>query len=352
MNSLSTHHHSLPVLAACLFFLLMVSGSFNLKAQPLADLYEQVKNSVVVIQVIESGPALDGSGKTVTSGGLGSGFLISEEGLVLTAAHVVQTADRVMVEFLDGQRIPANVTGSDPEADVAILKLVWAPKDPVVARLGDSGELRIGEDIFIVGAPYGLNYSLSAGHVSSIRSEKPEAGELIERQFIQTDAAINHGNSGGPMFNMKGQVVGICSYILSESGGFQGLGFAATSNVAKSLLIDQPAIWSGMDGDFISGTLAGLLNVPQSGGILVKKVVLASPAGMLGLEGGKYKMQIEEEELIIGGDIILAINGITIDAPESVHKARQVVKNLGPGYTLSAKVLRAGQILDLEWKVE
>ena len=334
-------------------FPLVAASVFSLPAQDIAALYDQVKSAVVVLKTIEAEPILDGSGKTVTTAGLGSGFLIPGEGLVMTAAHVVQTAERLQVEFVDGERIPADVIASVPDADVALLKLNWVPEGGIpAASLGDSDALRVGDRVMVIGAPYGLYHSLSVGYLSARRSQGEVNNSGRHLEFLQTDAAINHGNSGGPMFNERGEVVGIVSYILSESGGFQGLGFAASINIAKHLLLEGRQFWSGMNGKYVSGPTAEILNIPQSGGFLVQKVVLLSPAGMLGLRGGTTKAVIGDEELIVGGDIILSINDIRLVDQSKLEEARKVIADLKKGDLLQLNVLRKGAVEKLEFKLE
>ena len=155
--------------------------------------------------------------------GIGSGVLISPDGKVLTAAHVVQTADRVAVEFANGMSVPARVIASEVRADVALLQLQRVPPGAVAARLADSDSVQVGDDVFIIGAPYGLGHSLSVGHVSG-RHDMRRIVRGVPVEVLQTDAAVNMGNSGGPMFNTNGGVVGIVSQILSQSGGFEGIG--------------------------------------------------------------------------------------------------------------------------------
>ncbi|MCG8435078.1 MAG: trypsin-like peptidase domain-containing protein, partial [Gammaproteobacteria bacterium] len=236
---------------------LVVTSTATAKAADgqLAKLFEELVSTVVVVHVMERAATPDRPGLTSVSG-IGSGVVISDDGLIMTAAHVVQTADEVQVEFSDGKRFWARIISSEPQADVALVKLEEPPKNMRVAKLGDSDKVRVGDQIFVVGAPYGLSHTLTVGHVSARhRSGRGPLG-LALGDFFQTDAAINQGNSGGPMFNMRGEVIGIVSHILSKSGGFEGLGFVATSNLAKNLLLDRPPMWSGMEGFTLSGDLA------------------------------------------------------------------------------------------------
>ncbi len=318
-------------------------------AQDLSSLYEKVDQAVVVLfteqkELVSTGRTT----KTVSSGGLGSGFLISEK-QVVTASHVVKVAENVMVQFVDGEVIPAKVLSAYANADLALLELVWPRKNAVTVTLGDSDKVKIGQEVFVVGAPYGLSHSLSVGYVSGVLTGKKSKNPFTMSEFIQTDAAINHGNSGGPMFNMEGEVIGVVSQILSESGGFQGIGFAATSNLAKYLLLERHILWTGMDAVPLTGDLAKLFNLPQPAGLLVQKVVFLSSFGTLGLQGGTIEAVIAGEKLILGGDIILSLNGIPFDiSDETLDKIASRVENLKENDPFQMTILRGGKVMVLK----
>jgi S1-C subfamily serine protease len=150
--------------------------------------------------------------------------------------------------------------------------------------------VQIGEQVFVVGAPLGITHTLTVGHLSARHKPNATFSGMLTAEFFQTDAAINRGNSGGPMFDLKGEVIGIVSSILSQSGGSDGLGFAATSNIARRLLLDEPSVWSGLDGYLLIGEAARAFNLPVGfeAGLLVQRVALGSPADQLGVRGGKY----------------------------------------------------------------
>ena len=315
---------------------------FQSQAQTLSDLYETLSKSVVKI-LIEEKDFNVREGQMVTNQGIGSGVLIDANGLILTASHVVQTAENIRVQFNDGETIPAKVVSSAPFADVAAIQLSWAPKNKVVAKLGDSDKVRVGDEIFMVGSPYGLDFSLSVGYISGRHIKRRFAHGAHVIEFFQTDASINHGNSGGPMFNMKGEVVGLASYILSESGGFQGLGFAATSNVCKDLLLDEPTPWTGMEAVLIGGELGRALNIPQNVGLLVQKVTLFSPIGALGIEGGSIPVEYNGEIILIGGDIILAVDGTPLTTEAGIEKIADEFSKLKKGESFSLIVWRDGK---------
>jgi serine protease Do len=350
-------------------------SSHPASGQELRSLFQQAKPSVVVIRTEEEAiESDDGDGATrmkvhrsstgthavldLDEGsetrvkGLASGVLISGDGKILTAAHVVQTAEKVEVQFVDGTREPAKILSSVPYADVALIKVDQVPASVHPAPVGNSDQMQVGDRVFVVGAPFELSYTLTAGYISGRRAPEQVKGPLSSMELFQTDAAINKGNSGGPMFNTRGEVVGICSSILSQSGGFEGLGFAVTSNFARKVLLDNPGLWTGFDGLYLDGKLASLLNVPQPAGILVQRVVKNSPAEALGLQAGRYPLKINDQNVVLGGDIILSVNGISVG--EKSDAVEQIDRSLGQakaGNSIRITVLRAGKIVQLQGKL-
>ena len=329
-----------------LIIITILSFPYALFGQSLSELYKQVSPSVVVIKTDEK--VEDRDGQVSYLGAQGSGVLISEEGEILTAAHVVNNAESIRVTFHDGKTFPAKVVRLAVVADVALIKLIYYHNTYPVAKLGDSGQVNVGDDIFIIGAPYGLEHSLSKGIVSGISKEQFRMAGFTFAEFFQTDAAINQGNSGGPMFNMDGEVIGLVSYIVSESGGFDGIGFAATSNVTHRLVVDSDRRWTGINGVMVNRQLAGLLNVPQAGGILIQSVVPLSPAFMADLKGGNTQLYLEDQEITIGGDIILEVNGVPIVSDKSVVELiRSTFSKDDKKKDFKLKILRAGKILEV-----
>lgn len=327
----------------CLMFL---SGS--IMAQDLSKVYNKVVDGVVVILTRENEVIRQsGRAQQMAVSGLGTGFLVDDLH-IMTAAHVVQTAETIIVKFHDGEEIPADVISNYKIADVALLKLKWKSKNGKVLELGDSDKMEIGNQVFVVGTPLGLSYSFSSGYISGRQKSSRRTSALVQAEFLQTDAAINHGNSGGPMFNTKGEVVGIVSYILSESGGFEGIGFAATSNMAQNLLFNGHAMWTGIEGLVVSGELSKILNLPQPEGVLVQKVVLLSPMGLMGVRGGSYKVSIEGEQFLLGGDVILAVNGVQIATNQNALDRLSEVLTSDNKDNLELKIFREGKIMTLK----
>jgi S1-C subfamily serine protease len=310
---------------------------------PINELFARVAPSVVDIATQGTALANRGPATRTTVGGLGSGFLVSEDGKIMTAAHVVQTADKVAVRFLSGEVVEARVISSDPTADVALIQVESVPPGTPVAVLGDSDDVQVGDQVLVVGAPFGFESTLTVGYISGRRTARELFGGLKPVELLQTDAAINQGNSGGPMFNMKGEVIGIVSHILSLSGGFEGLGFVITSKLAGRLLLEEPSIWSGFDGYVLEGDLAKVLNVPQQRAILVQNVAAGSPASTLGLRPGTVRAVIDEQPIVLGGDIILEIQGISLGTAENEQRIRDIITSLPADGRLSLTVLRGGE---------
>ncbi len=322
-------------------------------AQDISALYEKLDKSVVVIKVITSKTKGQGDhSDKVSFGSLGSGVLIDDKGTILTAAHVVNGGDEIMVVFADGQEMKAKVEGVSKMADIAKIKVMGRIKNPYPAKMGNSDLTKIGEKVMIIGNPMGLEHSLSVGYVSRKEKHKSHTSNLTRIEFFQTDAAINTGNSGGPMFNMNGEVIGIVSSIMSRSGGFEGIGFVATINIVKTILINQRNNWLGIDAQILYGPLAVAFNVPQDGGVLIMNVTKSSPAYFMGLKGGSIVAIIGGEELTIGGDILLELNDKKLDSPENILVALDSLNSLKPDDKYTFKVLRMGKIVDVSWKVK
>src|SRR6266404_1310206 len=341
----------LAIILLLILFMPLVGDPAGANGQQLRDTFRRVRRSVVVVRTVERTVAPLPRQGMVSSAGLASGVLISDNGKVLTAAHVVQAVDKVFVEFADGQIVTARVVSSATNADVALLQLDLVPPGVAPAKLGDSDQVEVGDEVFVVGAPYGLSLTLTVGHVSGRAAPKSRLPGMSAWEFFQTDAAINGGNSGSPMFDWKGEVIGIVSNILSRSGGFEGIGFAATSKMAR-ILLEQKPFWSGMEGILVQGDLAGMLNLQQPAGILVQRVAEGSPGWRLGIRPGTLRASIEGSDLLLGGDVILSVNGIEVlEGNASFQRIYESLSNLKPGEQLVARVLRAGQVVELSTEI-
>ncbi len=317
------------------------------RGQNMGDLFRQVNPSVVVIRAKGSDVESSGVTRFVETG---SGVLVSADGKIMTAAHVVHSMDEVVVEFLGGEKIPAKVISSEPAADLSLIKLQRVPPGSKVAIVADSDTVRVGDPVMIIGAPYGLSHSMSAGWISARWPANSVYHAMPLAEFLQTNATINTGNSGGPMFNMAGQVIGIVSHNISKSGGSEGLGFVVTSNTAKKLLLDRPSFWSGLEGRLITGPIAQILNLPQPTGYLVKSVARGSAGDAVGLIGGAVLATVMGEQLVVGGDIILKVQGIPIGEASDHRRVRDILDSVPPGGDFTMTVLRLGKVIELRGK--
>jgi len=327
-------------LCLCVFLMMVMDTARG--AEDYAQLYESRSPSVVTIHTAVKN---NNAEMTIEPTGLGSGVLIQSD-LVLTAAHVVHTADHIVVKFNDGHQSRAEIITSVTVSDAALLKLSTPPAEPVVSPIGDSDAVRIGEPVFIIGAPFGIEQTLSVGNVSGRMNRGMLAGgEPID--FIQTDTAINQGNSGGPMFNRHGEIIGIVSFILSKSGGFNGIGFAVSINGARKSLTERSAFWTGFDGLLLDSRMAAALNVEQGTGMLVQHVVTGSVAHKAGLRGGNISVKFDGADIRLGGDIVLSIHGMICKGPHNFDALKEQIDALQPNENFTIRVLRGGEVVDL-----
>jgi serine protease Do len=337
------------LLGALLAGTVLLATGLPAGAQSLSDVFRKAAPSVVVIRA---------KGRDVGAGGVthfsetGSGVLIAADGRVMTAAHVVEAMDEITAEALGGERVSAKVIASETSADLSLLRLEHVPKSMKAAKMSDSSTVRVGDQVIIIGAPYGLSYSMSGGWISARWPPNTVYKNMPLAELFQTTAAINTGNSGGPMFNLAGEVIGIVSHNISQSGGSEGLGFVVTINTAKKLLLQKRSLWSGLDGTMLTGDLAAIFNVPQPAGFLVKTVAKGSPAWDIGLLGGNKIATIGGQQIAVGGDIILTVDGMGADPGDSVEKIRDTLAAKPPGSSFTVKVLRAGKIVELTGKTQ
>jgi S1-C subfamily serine protease len=308
-----------------------LGGVATADTESVRDVFKRVRDAVVVIHV---------------PGEVGSGVLVDKRGYVLTAAHLVQTAADVEVEFADGKTVPAKVVTSEPAADVALIQVSRLPASAAIAPLADSDTAEIGDRVLVIGAPMGISYTLTAGILSARRDANKLYGGFEEGELFQTDAAISPGNSGGPLLNMQGEVIGIVSHILTTGGGSEGLGFAVTSNSAKKLLMGGRGLWTGVEFYPLRGKFARLFNLPQPAGAVVQKVAPHSLGAKLQLKPAAGEITYKDETIPVDGDIVLAVGGIEFSV-QNREAIRDYLAGLTPGDTLWMKVLRDGKVEEL-----
>ena len=312
----------------------------------LVDIFEKSEGSVVQVNVLRGG----------SDGGMGSGFVYSEEGYIITNQHVVRDAKKVTVTFLDGEAYIGDVIGTDPDLDIAVVKVSPSNTYLQPITIGDSSELKVGEKIAAIGNPFGLSGSMTSGIVSQIGRLLPQESGYSIPDVIQTDAAINPGNSGGPLINMKGEVVGINTAIQSITGEFSGIGFAVPSNTVKKIvpvLIENGEFkhpWMGISGRDVDPELADFRELKSSKGFLVISVIEGSPAEQAGLIGVTETKEVDGRELAIDGDIVLSIDGKTVRKISDILIHLQREKSIGDEMVLS--VNRNGEILELTMVLE
>jgi serine protease Do len=336
-------------LTALLIVGLVAWLSPGVQAQTPGEVFRKVAPSVVVIRA--KGHEVASSGQTRFNE-TGSGVLISTDGKVMTAAHVVHAMDEISVEFLGGETVKARVVASEPAADLSLLQLERVPPGSKSSPLANSDTIQVGDPVIIVGAPYGLSYSLSAGLISARWKPNTVYKTMPLAEFFQTDATINTGNSGGPMFAMNGEVIGIVSHNISKSGGSEGLGFVVTINTAKKLLLEKRSFWSGLEGQVLTDAQADLLNLPPgSTGFVIKTIAKGSPAEVMGLRGATMIANLGGDQVPLGGDIILAVEDLKAEAV-NLAKIRDLLASKPVGSPFKVTVLRAGKVLDVTGKLQ
>ena len=286
--------------------------------------------------------------RVLPSQGSGSGFLIDQEGNILTNYHVISGARSVEVTLSDQSRHPAKLIGRDRLSDLAVIKIDAGKELPYVKQ-GDSENLQVGQKVLAIGNPFGFEGTLTTGVISSLgRNIRDQEGRLLE-DVIQTDAAINPGNSGGPLLNALGEVIGINTAIFGQSS--IGIGFAIPVNTAKSILTDllqEGRVrrgYLGVVGREITPALAELLDLPAPKGLLVARVRRGGPGDRAGIRAGRSLALIGNEQFVIGGDLIVEVDGTPIES--SVDLSRYVLK-MKPGEVIRITLYRGRERMDVE----
>jgi S1-C subfamily serine protease len=321
----------------------------------LSQLYEQVKSSVVVVQgiVVE----YDFFGRPYYSGVQGSGFVSNLTGqfVIITNYHVVDGAINITATFIDGNTYVATVTGSDPYADLAVLTANASQDEYNPLNITSSSTLKVGDPVLAVGNPYGLSGSVTSGIVSALGRTITEstAGGYAIADCIQTTTPINPGNSGGPLLNYRGEVIGITTAIVSDS---QGLGFAIPSSSilreTESLIINgsyNQHSWLGASGTDMTFGIAQAMSTNVTYGWLVTQVTSGGPADKAGVRAGTNQVQVAGTTVIIGGDIIIAIDNTRITNSDDL--STYLEENTLPGQTISVVIVRNNVTLILSVKL-
>jgi serine protease Do len=312
--------------------------------KPLPELFQKVSPAVVFISAISIDPfKLNNRINTA----IGSGFIFSDEGLILTNSHVVFGRQAISVTLDDGRKFAAILLGADPVYDLAVLKIPDAPAELPKAVLGDSSKIQIGEEVIAIGNPLGLEQTLTRGVISGVNRLIQEAQMPLMLPLLQMDAAINPGNSGGPLVNLCGEVIGINTASMSEA---QNIGFAVPINLAKktipALIKDGRVIrpWVGVNGRYLEKDSLAILNAPLTEGFLIESVDPGSPAQKAGFRGGELPVTVASLEILLGGDIITRVNETAIDSPEmiaKIYRSLKVGEKIGIGYIRGGKEMKA-----------
>jgi S1-C subfamily serine protease len=280
----------------------------------------------------------------------GSGFFIDEKGTILTNNHVISgRAPKIRVTLSDGSSYDAQIVVKDPSNDLALIRIT-PKKTPKFLSLGDSEKLQVGQKVLAIGNPFGLEGTLTTGIVSSLgRTIEDESGGRLEG-LIQTDAAINPGNSGGPLLDSGGNVIGVNTAIYSPSRGNVGIGFAMPINRVKVMMEDyrsgrrfgKPVM--GVSVAYVRGDLATELGLPAEGGLLIQEIVPGGAADEAGLRGARRLVEVGNQPLGIGGDLILSIDGVKADRIDAISRA---VARKRPGDKVVVKIYRSGKASDV-----
>ena len=316
-------------------------GAFTEDEKNNIAVYEKVSEGVV--NVTSTAVQLDFFFNAFPTQGSGSGSIVDTKGHILTNHHVVADAQKLEVTLGDGSKWPAKLVGSDPDNDLAVIK-IDAPREKLKAiSMGDSKNLKIGQKVLAIGNPFGFERTLTTGVISSLgRTIRSEVGTLIE-DVIQTDAAINPGNSGGPLLNSDGEIIGINSAIISPSGGNVGIGFAIPVNTAKRIipeLISKGYVtypWIGATIDTLSPEAAKYLKLKIERGALIAGVVKGGPADKAGLIGGSQRVQVGNRIVLAGGDIVVKADDQEIKTSEELIR---YIREKKPGDSITFKVYR------------
>ena len=320
----------------------------------IGQIYRDVAPGVVQITatskvVTPADPFFNPFGPTVqTQKALGSGFVIDKAGHVVTNYHVIEGATSVQVSFSNNESYKAQIVGSDATTDLAVLRVNAGARALTPLTLGDSDGVQVGDQVVAIGNPFGLTRSVTAGIVSALQRQIISPNQYTIDHVIQTDAAINHGNSGGPLISTQGQVIGVNAQIDTASTSEQnnaGIGFAIPSNTVKTVVAqllgpqhraEHPFL--GIEPQTITPVLAQILHLPTATGMLVAKVDPGSGAAKAGIKGGTTQVTVSGESYTLGGDIISKVDGVPVG---SLARLRDLVAAKKPGDTMALTIFRS-----------
>jgi S1-C subfamily serine protease len=301
-------------------------------AATFADVYASAYKSVV--EITASGSETNQFGQEEQQRAQGSGFVYSRDSIVVTNHHVVDGSTTFSVRFWDGSTHTATLVGSDPSTDLAVLE-VDAPESLLVPlTLGNSSSLQVGDQVAAIGSPFGLEGTLTTGVVSALHRQMTAPNNFTITDSIQTDAAINHGNSGGPLLDARGRVIGVNAQIESDSGGNDGIGFAIPSNTVRSI-VDQLV----EDGD-VEHAYLGVQIASVENGVAVTEVRAGTPAKEAGLRAATGTKTVNGVEVPTGGDVIVAVDGNPVTTSAELQSA---VDGKKPGDTMTLTIARDGK---------
>ncbi len=282
--------------------------------------------------------------------GAGSGFVIDPRGYILTNFHVVQDAQSIEVTLGDQSRYPAKFIGADPRNDVALIKIDSRGRKLTALALGDSSALQVGQHVLAIGNPFGFQSTLTTGVVSALGRTVQTGPQTFIDEAVQTDAAINRGNSGGPLLNSHGEVIGINTVIFSPTGTTAGIGFAIPINTAKLIaqdLISTGRVHRALLGVEVRPLLPGLaeaLELPVQEGLLIERVTPGGPAERAGLRGGNHAVLAGMRRILIGGDVIIAVDGQKLSSQLDLNV---FMNRKRPGDAVTVTIYRGRQKMDV-----
>jgi S1-C subfamily serine protease len=321
-----------------------------LESQVIA-VYEAV--SPAVVNITNRSYVYDMFMRAVPQEGSGSGFVYDTEGHIVTNYHVVENAKELLVTLANGQVYEAEIIGTDPANDLAVIRIDAGANLPEPVALGDSDKLRVGQFVAAIGNPFGLEQTLTTGVVSALGRviESPEDSRFIG-EAIQTDAAINPGNSGGPLLDLKGRVIGVNSQIISPSGASSGIGFAVSSNTVQRVVPElisrgyYPHPWLGTQMLTLTPATAEIfreagMNVPVDAGLLVIEAVEDGPADKAGMRGGSRAVHIGRYQIPLDGDIIITIDGEPVNNSQELTVYLETQTTVGD--TVELTIIRDGE---------